>query len=105
MKKKLTKSILAGILIPVAIVIVIQCFLSGIANISTGHAEEDKRRLEEVLRENAVACYAAEGFFPPDIEYLEKHYGVQIDKDRYIVNYDAIAENLMPDITVLEKQP
>jgi len=102
-KKKLKKSILAGILLPVAVVIIIQCFLSGIANISNGHAEEDKRRLEDVLRQNSVACYAAEGFFPPDLDYLVEHYGVQIDESRYIVKYEPIAENLMPDITVLEK--
>jgi len=51
-----------------------------------------------------VACYATEGFYPPDIAYLEEHYGIQIDKSRYVVKYTAIAENLMPDITVLEKQ-
>ena len=50
-----------------------------------------------------MACYAAEGFYPPNLDYLEEHYGVQIDKRHFVVHYTAIAENLMPDITVLEK--
>ena len=51
-----------------------------------------------------MACYAAEGIYPPDISYLEEHYGIQIDKDRFAVYYDVFASNLMPDITVIEKQ-
>ena len=39
------------------------------------------------------------------IRYLEDHYGLQIDTDRYTVYYDVFASNLMPDITVLENEP
>ena len=92
------------LLLPIIAILVLGCFLGGISNLSKGHAEEDKQRLQEVLRQNVVACYATEGFYPPDIAYLEEHYGIQIDKSRYVVKYTAIAENLMPDITVLEKQ-
>ena len=60
--------------------------------------------MEDALRRAAVACYAAEGIYPPDISYLEEHYGIQIDKDRFAVYYDVFASNLMPDITVIEKQ-
>ena len=50
-----------------------------------------------------MACYAAEGIYPPDLDYLEEHYGLQIDRDRYTVFYQIFASNLMPDITVLEQ--
>ena len=36
---------------------------------------------------------------------LLSHYGIQVDEERYTVHYSAIAENLMPDITVLENTP
>ena len=52
-----------------------------------------------------MACYAAEGVYPPNAAYLEEHYGVQIDHTLYTVKYEVIASNLMPDITVLENQP
>ena len=64
-----------------------------------------KEQLEQVLHKTAAACYAAEGIYPPDLEYLEEHYGIQVDRDRYTVMYDVFASNLMPDITVLETQP
>ena len=43
------------------------------------------------------------GIYPPDLEYLEEHYGIQIEDSGYIVRYMTFGENLMPDITVLER--
>lgn len=60
---------------------------------------------EESLRRSCAACYAAEGIYPPDLAYLTSHYGIQIDERLYAVDYRPIAENLMPDITVLEIEP
>jgi hypothetical protein len=57
--------------------------------------------LEEAVRRGAVACYAAEGMYPPDLAYLETHYGLQVDRERYTVIYEVFASNLMPDVTVL----
>ena len=92
-----------GVLLTAAVVAVLAGFLGGVENLSLGRAEEDKARLEDVLRRSAVACYAAEGVYPPSVEYMEEHYGLQIDKENYEISYNVIAENLMPDITVLEK--
>ena len=39
------------------------------------------------------------------VDYLKEHYGLQIDERRYTIRYMAFAENLMPDITVLENAP
>lgn len=103
MKKKRLFHLLSGIFAPFAAVTLLLCFLSGIANVTQSNSQEDKQRLEDTLREAAVACYAVEGMYSPDLAYLEEHYGVQIDKRRFVVSYTAIAENLMPDITVLEK--
>lgn len=99
---KLTR-LLPGILMPLAVAALLICFLTGISNVTQGHSRKNKQRLEDVVREAAVACYAAEGHYPPDLAYLEKHYGVQIDQRHFVVSYTAIAENLMSDITVLEK--
>jgi len=103
MDRSAVKNLLGVLVFILLAALVLWCFLGGVSGLSRGHGEEDMRRLEEVLRQNAVACYAAEGFYPPDVAYLQEHYGVQIDESRYAVSYVAIAENLMPDITVLEK--
>ena len=47
----------------------------------------------------AINCYAIEGFYPADIDYLKDNYGLIID-DRYNVFYEVQASNIMPNISV-----
>lgn len=56
---------------------------------------------ERTLHRSAVECYALEGFYPADVDYLYENYGVSVDRERYIVYYEYVASNLMPNITVL----
>lgn len=58
-----------------------------------------------VHKKHLLNTGAAEGAYPPDVDYLKEHYGLQIDERRYTIRYMAFAENLMPDITVLENAP
>jgi len=89
--------------IPAAILVML-LFLAALSNLDQGRQEEGKHQLEEALRNASMACYAAEGIFPPSLGYLEEHYDIPVDHDRYTVIYEAIGSNLMPDITVLEKR-
>ena len=58
---------------------------------------------EDTLRRAVVSCYALEGRYPPDIQYLRQHYGLQLNEENYIVHYEIFAENIMPEITVMER--
>lgn len=99
MKKRL---ISIGILLLVAAVVL--WFVLAISDLQQGRGEEARKLLEQAVRRAAVTCYADEGMYPPDLAYLQQHYGIQIDETHYIVHYVYIAANLMPDITVLEIQ-
>lgn len=94
-----------GLLLPCVIVVILLCFVSALDSLESGREMEDLHQLEEVLRKGCAACYAAEGAYPPDLEYLKEHYGIQVDETKYTVHYDIFAQNLMPDITVLENKP
>lgn len=96
---------LQGLLLPAAAAGALLCFAVALNSLSDGRSAEDLRQLEESLRRGCVACYAAEGVYPPDLAYLQEHYGVQVDESRYDVHYSVFAQNLMPDITVLENKP
>ena len=87
---------------PILLVFVLLFFFQGTSNLKNDKREEERLQLQETLRKAAVACYAAEGAYPPDIEYLKEHYGIRIQEKKYRVIYEPIASNLMPDITVLE---
>lgn len=93
---------LRGLLLPLLAVAVLVGFSTALTSLDSGRDGEDRRQLEEALRRGCLACYAAEGVYPPNLDYLKEHYGVQIDEKRYAVMYSAFAENLLPDITVID---
>ena len=97
-------SILKGVLLPAAVICIILFFAAATNSLDGGRQGESLRQLNQALRRASVACYAAEGAYPPNLEYLQEHYGVQIDDTKYTVYYAVIADNLMPDITVLENK-
>lgn len=92
MKKTWLILVLSGIL-----------FLTCMNRLEEGQRARGRQRLEDSVRRTAVTCYAAEGFYPPSVDYMETNWGLQYDQDRYIVRYEVFASNLMPQITVLEK--
>lgn len=77
-------------------------FLTALARLDSGRRLEGRQQLEDAVRRAAVACYAAEGAYPPDVDHLCAGYGIQYDRDEYTVIYNAFASNLMPEITVVE---
>ena len=89
---------LPGVLAPV---LILAAFLFGVARLDGGSADVQRQQLEDSIRRACVACYATEGVYPPNLSYFEEHYGLQVDTTRYTVFYDIFAENLMPDITVV----
>lgn len=100
--KRTNRSGLTGLLAAVILTAALLWFFTAVSGLKTGEGEEGRQQLEDALRQAAVACYAAEGIYPPTLDYLTDHYGVQVE-DRYIVFYEIFANNLMPEITVLEK--
>lgn len=102
--KRLVGQILKVVLVPIIIVAAMLIFFTAIGNLSSGRSAEGLEQLDTSIRRACASCYASEGFYPPSLNYLKEHYGIQIDESRYNVFYDVFAENLMPDITVLEKK-
>ena len=87
-----------------AVLLCFVCFTAAVSALERGSGEQGRQLLEEAIRKTAVACYAAEGAYPADLAYMEEHYGLQVDTRRYIVSYEIFASNLMPEITVIEKE-
>lgn len=102
-KKKSVFSGAGRILLPAVMVLVLVFFLGALSNLDEGRQEQALLQLEEALRRASAACYAAEGIYPPDLDYLQEHYGVVINEEKYLVHYQVEGSNLMPDITVIEK--
>lgn len=91
-----------GLSLPVIALAILLGFATAVNGLDQDSKAESKRQLEQAIRRGCVACYATEGVYPPNLDYLKEHYGLQLDEENYVVYYDIFAENLMPDITVLE---
>ena len=62
--------------------------------------EEGTVAIRELVENAARQCYAVDGVYPPNLAYLEDHYGIRINKKDYFVNYDAFASNVPPSVIV-----
>ena len=66
------------------------------------HVREDGRAaIREAVLRSAVECYTVEGAYPESLEYLTENYGLTINRDAYMVIYEAFASNQLPEVQVL----
>lgn len=88
-----------------ALLLLVGVFAAGALSFAGKAGQKGEESLRRAVTRASVQCYAIEGRYPPSVEYLEDHYGIVIDRDRYHVFYDGWASNVMPDITVLPAEP
>ena len=98
-KKKTGLIVLILILLLIALLAVL-CFGHSGRDVS----EEGAEAIRETVRRSALQCYVVEGVYPPDLEYLENNYGLQINQEDYFVTYEAFAQNLPPNVKVTTRR-
>ena len=84
----------------VAVVLVLAVVFTG--RISNRQHTAESEIVRQSIKDAAINCYAVEGAYPDDLDYLRENYGLAYDQSRYFVTYDAFASNLVPDIFVVE---
>lgn len=102
--KQSLRAVIGSIWFPAIMAVALLLFSSAASSLNKDRTKEDIQRMEDALRRSCVACYAIEGRYPPDVEYIKDHYGLQIDQTHYTVYYQIFAENILPDIAVFEKR-
>ena len=85
----------------VILVLVLAVMLAG--RIERSQSSEETEIVRKAIKEAAITCYAVEGAYPDDVEYLRQYYHLSYDENRYLVTYDAFASNHIPDIYVTER--
>ena len=90
----------------IAIVLLMLLVLVGVwllvGRVGKSSGDAQTKFVTEAVHNAALTCYAVEGAYPTDLEYLRSHYGLAYDQSRYLVRYDSFGSNLMPDISVTE---
>lgn len=91
------------ILIPVILfVMIVVIVIIGVGNVQSSAGEERLRAMEQAVRRSIVQCYAIEGRYPANLEYLRDNYGLILDYDNYVYHYQRVAANLLPQVAVFE---
>jgi len=83
--------------------IILIFFVGGLSDAAGNSVAEGARIAKTSLMRAAASCYAFEGAYPSDYQYLVDNYGINIDTGKYIVHYDSISSNLMPNIKIIIK--
>jgi len=81
------------------ILIALLLILNNLSSYQTRH-DLDTESVASTVEKYVIQCYASEGAYPPNLDYLSDHYGLILDLDHYIYDYQVFASNVLPEITV-----
>ena len=97
---RINKKDVASILIFIALIL---AFVLMVNNITTKNSGRELQIVRDAVKNAALSCYAVEGMYPDDLEYLREHYHLSYNEEKYYVFYEPLASNLMPSIKVAER--
>ena len=103
--KKLRRNIFKELIVPVSVfALMLAVFIVGFVFVRNSSRAQNIELLRQAVKRTALECYSVEGFYPPEVTYLEDNYSLNYDHDRYLVFYDCFSSNMMPTIDVYEKK-
>lgn len=98
-EKKLRTGLLPLLLLAAALCILI----AASASLASTNRERETEILSNALERSITQCYALEGSYPPDLDYLKEHYGLTYNSDRYFIDYRYIGGNFRPNTIIIER--
>ncbi len=90
-----------SIIIIIVLLIIILVGFQSVDEIS--NKDDRSTAIEKVIMKAAVQCYALEGSYPPDVDYLTDNYGIIVDKNQYFYFYETNGANIAPNIKVIKR--
>ena len=86
-----------------ALVVVLALVVLLVGRIDRAQGREETEIVRDAIKNAALTCYAVEGAYPDDLEYLRENYQLAYNEDQYFVTYESFASNRLPDIWVTER--
>ena len=100
-KKHTMHTVIISIAVSATLIIML-AVMSG--RILSSNESEQQIILENAVSRSITECYALDGAYPPDINYLVEHYGLTYDNSRYFIDYQYIGANIPPDVTIIRRK-
>lgn len=83
--------------------VILVASFQAVQNVAMDRNEDRSKAIETVLLQAAVQCYALEGSYPQNLEYLKENYGIILDDAHYYYFYDIQGANIAPKIAVIKR--
>lgn len=99
-EKKRKKRLLVALTM---VIIAMVCFVVVFFHTSKSSKAEELRQLTEAVNRCVAHCYSIEGYYPESLDYIKDNYGLTYDEDTFFIDYRPVGDNVMPDITIIEK--
>lgn len=93
--RDIVKIVVIGLVLMLAVMLV--------GRISNSHQAAESEIVRQSIKDAAINCYAVEGAYPDDLDYLRENYQLAYNEDRYLVTYESFSSNHIPDIYVTER--
>lgn len=84
-------------------VLLLVLVFTGIVRFNQSVETERLASVKSSVEQAVIHCYALEGSYPPNLEYLQQNYGLILDKNRYVYDYRVFASNIAPEIFIFRK--
>lgn len=101
--KKLSYKPLVAALAVLILAISVLCFFT-FRNSGKDLESEGVANVKNTIQKSARQCYAVEGVYPSDLNYLIENYGLHVNTKDYYITYEVFAENVAPDVIVSRKK-
>ena len=88
-----TVTSIAGMCLAIALL------LWGVSAVRRSSDDSQIDSLRQAILRSAVHCYAMKGRYPESLDYIKEHYGIDWDPGKYVIDYEIMGANLMPDVT------
>ena len=87
-----------------AFILILFLYMQGISSLSDSTKERQRESLENAIMRNVTYCYTVEGAYPENLDYIKDNYGLTYDENLFFVDYHISGSNILPDITIIERE-
>lgn len=99
-QKELNAARARRVIVACVVVAVLILGALGLAAFQESAREQGAASVRKSVLETSMQCFAIEGSYPSSLKHLQEVYGLTINENDYIVNYEWFADNIPPSVAV-----
>lgn len=88
------------IVVALIAIVVVACLAFAVQQSRIIAREQGVQTLRDSIVQAAVQCCAVEGSYPSSLAHLENDYGLVVNENDYVVNYEWLGDNVPPSVVV-----